>query len=65
MFGTLYIPSAEREVLEFGVEPDRPHAHTIRGELIAPFVRAGLVVKELFERRVRPAALPAPEQERA
>ncbi len=65
MFGTLYVPSAEREVLEFGVEPDRPHAHTIRGELIAPFVRAGLVVKELFERRVRPAALPAPEQERA
>jgi sterol desaturase/sphingolipid hydroxylase (fatty acid hydroxylase superfamily) len=65
MFGTLYIPSAEREALEFGVEPDRAHAHTIRGELIAPFVRAGLVVKELFERRSRPVPLPAPEHERA
>jgi sterol desaturase/sphingolipid hydroxylase (fatty acid hydroxylase superfamily) len=65
MFGTLYIPSAEREVLEFGVEPDRADAHTIRGELWAPFAKAALVLKELLERRARPASLPAPEQERA
>ena len=65
MFGTLHIPSAEREVLEFGVEPDRPHAHTIRGELLAPFGRAGLVIKELLERRLRPVPLGAPERKRA
>ncbi len=64
MFGTLYIPAAEREVLEFGVEPDREHAHTIRGELISPFVRAAQLVKERFARRTAAAALPAPEQER-
>jgi hypothetical protein len=51
MFGTLYMSRrAERERLEFGVEPDREHAHTIRGELIAPFVRAAQMLKELFER---------------
>ena len=65
MFGTLYVPAAEPEKLEFGVEPDRPHAHTIRGELIAPFGRGLLILRQLIERRSEPAALPAPEQERA
>jgi sterol desaturase/sphingolipid hydroxylase (fatty acid hydroxylase superfamily) len=64
MFGTLYIPAADRELLEFGVEPDREHAHTIRGELIAPFVRAALVLKERFEKPAAPVMHPAPEQER-
>jgi sterol desaturase/sphingolipid hydroxylase (fatty acid hydroxylase superfamily) len=64
MFGTLYIPAAEREALEFGVEPDRPHAHTIRGELIAPFGRAMQLLKERFERRPAPVPLSASEQER-
>ncbi len=64
MFGTLYIPAAENEMLEFGVEPDREHAHTIRGELILPFVRAAHLVKERFARRTASATLPAPEQER-
>ncbi len=63
MFGTLYVPSAEREMLEFGVEPDREHAHTIRGELISPFVRAAQLVKERFAPRPASATLPAPEQE--
>lgn len=65
MFGTLYIPAAEREVLEFGVEPDREHAHTIRGELFAPFAGAAQILKVLFEKRSAPAALTAPERERA
>ena len=64
MFGTLYVPDAEREALEFGVEPDRAHAHTIRGELIAPFGRALLVLKDLFERKSPPVALPVSDQER-
>jgi sterol desaturase/sphingolipid hydroxylase (fatty acid hydroxylase superfamily) len=65
MFGTLYIPATEREALEFGVEPDRAHAHTIKGELIAPFARAALVLRRRFERRSPPAPLSAPAQKRA
>lgn len=42
MFGTLYVPNKEREKMSFGVEPDRPYAHTIRGELLAPFYHAGI-----------------------
>jgi sterol desaturase/sphingolipid hydroxylase (fatty acid hydroxylase superfamily) len=42
MFGTLYVPKQEREVASFGVEPNRPHAHTIQGELLAPFYHAAL-----------------------
>lgn len=65
MFGTLYIPSAEREALDFGVEPDRAHAHTIRGELIAPFASAALVLKERFAPRLRHAPQPPAEQKPA
>jgi sterol desaturase/sphingolipid hydroxylase (fatty acid hydroxylase superfamily) len=65
MFGTLYVPAAEPEKLEFGVDPDRPNAHTIRGELFAPFGRAALLLKPLIDRRPQTAPLPAPEQKRA
>jgi sterol desaturase/sphingolipid hydroxylase (fatty acid hydroxylase superfamily) len=66
MFGTLHIPAAERETLEFGVEADRQDAHTIRSELIAPFGRAARLLKPRFAgRSPHPAALPAPEQKRA
>ena len=53
MFGTLYVPASEPEELEFGVEPDRPNAHTIRGELFAPFGRAALRLKPQIHRRPR------------
>jgi sterol desaturase/sphingolipid hydroxylase (fatty acid hydroxylase superfamily) len=36
-FGTLHVPKKEGEGVRFGVEPDRPYAHTIRGELLEPF----------------------------
>ena len=62
MFGTLYVPSAKPEKLEFGVEPDREHAHTVRGEFIAPFGRAAALLKPLIERRPPAVPLPAPEQ---
>jgi sterol desaturase/sphingolipid hydroxylase (fatty acid hydroxylase superfamily) len=63
MFGTLYIPPQHPEKLEFGVEPDRPHAHTIRGELIAPFGNAALLLfQQLIERRSQPSPLPAADQ---
>jgi len=66
MFGTLYVPAAERERLDFGVEPDRVGAHTIWGELIAPFGRAGLLIGRRLERRSpQPVALAAPEREEA
>jgi sterol desaturase/sphingolipid hydroxylase (fatty acid hydroxylase superfamily) len=65
MFGTLYIPAAEPEKLEFGVEPDRPHAHTVRGELLAPFGRAAQVLIKMIERRQPTVPLAAPERERA
>jgi sterol desaturase/sphingolipid hydroxylase (fatty acid hydroxylase superfamily) len=65
MFGTLHIPAAEREVLEFGVESDRQDAHTIWGELIAPFGRAGRLLKRRFDDRLQPASLPAPGQKQA
>ncbi len=62
IFGTLYIPSQDPEKLQFGVEPDRQHAHTIRGELIAPFGRAAALLTDWFERRARPVPLAAREQ---
>jgi sterol desaturase/sphingolipid hydroxylase (fatty acid hydroxylase superfamily) len=66
MFGTLYIPAAEREPLDFGVEPDREHAHTVRGELIAPFGRGmALLLKERFAGRTQPAPLSAADQKQA
>jgi hypothetical protein len=62
----LHVPSAEREVATFGVEADRPDAHTLWGELIAPFGKAALRLRELLAGRApRPASLPAPDQTRA
>ncbi len=39
MFGTLYVPAKQREPLVFGVT-DHQNAHTVRGELMDPFVKA-------------------------
>ena len=51
MFGTLYVPGKEREALSFGVEPDHYPAHTITGELVAPFLRAGARLRALLPKR--------------
>jgi sterol desaturase/sphingolipid hydroxylase (fatty acid hydroxylase superfamily) len=59
LFGTLYIPKTEREKLRFGVEPDRFPAHTITGELIAPFIRAAALFKPT-PRVPLPLPLPLP-----
>ena len=50
MFGTLYVPSKEPEKLSFGVEPDHFPAHTITGELIAPFIRAFALIRAKLPR---------------
>jgi sterol desaturase/sphingolipid hydroxylase (fatty acid hydroxylase superfamily) len=57
MFGTLYVPGKEREKLIFGVAPDRFPAHTITGELVAPFIRGAAYLRTMLLRR--PPALPA------
>ncbi|HML07743.1 MAG TPA: sterol desaturase family protein [Xanthobacteraceae bacterium] len=66
MFGTLHIPSAAREALEFGVDPDRRDAHTLWGELIAPFGNAARRLKEGFAGQPPQPVLPsASERTRA
>jgi hypothetical protein len=50
MFGTLYVPGKEPEKLSFGVEPDHFAAHTITGELIAPFIRAYALIRAKLPR---------------
>ena len=45
LFGTLRIPSRERERLVFGVEPGQESPHTLVGGLVSPFVRAGATLK--------------------
>ena len=59
MFGTLYVPSKEPEKLSFGVEPDHFPAHTITGELIAPFIRAFALVRAKFPRLTSRVSRPA------
>ena len=62
LFGTLYIPKQQREKFNFGVEPDRFPAHTITGELFAPFVRAAALFKPaLRSLKLRPQA-PSPQR---
>jgi sterol desaturase/sphingolipid hydroxylase (fatty acid hydroxylase superfamily) len=51
MFGTLHMPAREREALTFGVEPDQYPAHTVTGELIAPFLRAGAHIAAMLPGR--------------
>ena len=50
MFGTLYVPGKEKEKLSFGAEKDEYPAHTISGELIAPFIRAARVARAMVPR---------------
>lgn len=58
MFGTLYVPEAEREKLTFGFS-DHPDAHTVKGELVAPLINAAAHLKPLWPKR---PPLPAPER---
>ena len=57
MFGTLYVPSKEREPLTFG-SPDHANAHTVKGELVEPLINAAGHLKPLLPRgRGEPAQL--------
>ena len=44
MFGTLYVPQKQREKLTFGFA-DHPDAHTVKGELVMPLVKAAAHLK--------------------
>jgi sterol desaturase/sphingolipid hydroxylase (fatty acid hydroxylase superfamily) len=65
VFGTLYIPQAKREKLNFGV-PDHVDAHTVKGELITPFVNAAGHLTPLWPKpETKKAAVPLARQNRA
>jgi len=44
LFGTLYVPAAQREALTFGVAGATEAAHTVTGSLITPMVEAARVL---------------------
>lgn len=55
MFGTLYVPSTQREPLTFGFA-DHPDAHTVKGELVMPLVKAAAHLKGAPRGALAPAA---------
>jgi sterol desaturase/sphingolipid hydroxylase (fatty acid hydroxylase superfamily) len=55
MFGTLYVPAKEREPLVFGF-PGNANAHTVKGELVEPFVNAAGHLKPALPKRAAPVA---------
>ena len=59
MFGTLYIPAKQREPLVFGVT-DHQNAHTVKAELVDPFVKAAGHLKPAL-----PKPVPVAERKRA
>ena len=52
MFGTLYVPEKKREALTFGFQGD-PDAHTVKGELVNPVIRAAGHLTPLWRRGVQ------------
>ncbi len=64
MFGTLYVPTKEREPLTFGF-PDRADAHTFKSELVDPLINAIAHLKSLLQKRsAEIPAMPVAEQNR-
>ena len=45
LFGTLYLPAATRERLSFGVPDQDASAHTVRGTLITPVMKAAAALR--------------------
>ena len=58
-FGTLYVPAKQREPLVFGVT-DHQNAHTVKGELVDPFVKAAGHLKPAL-----PKPVPVAERKQA
>jgi hypothetical protein len=51
MFGTLHVPSRERENLAFGVEAGKADVHTLTEVWIAPVQRAVKLLASRFAKR--------------
>jgi sterol desaturase/sphingolipid hydroxylase (fatty acid hydroxylase superfamily) len=64
LFGTLYIPQKEREPLTFGFA-DRPDAHTVKGELVAPFITAASHLKPRRGQREQLPVMPLADRKQA
>lgn len=65
MFGTLYVPRKEREPLTFGFA-DNPDAHTVKGELIDPLIKAAGHLKPLWQKQTAEIAnIPVAERKQA
>ena len=63
VFGTLYVPQKEREPLVFGFA-DNPDAHTVKGELVDPLVKAAGRLKPLWPKQAV-ATVPVADRDRA
>ena len=64
LFGTLYIPRKEREPLTFGFG-DHPDAHTVKGELVAPFLAAAGHLRPQRGRQEQIPAMPLADRKQA
>jgi len=53
LFGTLYVPQKAREPLRFGV-PGHTDAHTVKAEMLRPFVEAARHLKSMLGHRDEP-----------
>jgi sterol desaturase/sphingolipid hydroxylase (fatty acid hydroxylase superfamily) len=50
MFGTLYVPSARRETLKFGVAGATAETHTVTGTLITPMIESAKALARCLRR---------------
>jgi hypothetical protein len=65
MFGTLYVPDSKREPLTFGFADD-PDAHTVKGELVNPLIKAAGHFRPLWPKRAAKLPnIPVAERNRA
>jgi sterol desaturase/sphingolipid hydroxylase (fatty acid hydroxylase superfamily) len=58
LFGTLRIPTRDREPLVFGVEPGQESPHTVVGGLVTPFARAASTLRPAEIGEAAPARTP-------
>jgi sterol desaturase/sphingolipid hydroxylase (fatty acid hydroxylase superfamily) len=62
LFGTLYIPAAQRERLTYGVEGEGHDVHSVTGTLITPMIRAVDVLLRSKSRAAAPSQVDAPSR---
>ena len=65
MFGTLHVPSKERENLVFGIEAGQADVHTLRETWVAPIQRAAELLAAPLVKRRGEREVTAPSQPRS